>query len=398
MPSPFVTPNMGLSEPAVGGTLSPSWALLLNADMGIIDQHNHTPGFGVQIPPSGLNINADLTFQDNNLLDLSSLVFGTEPGSPANLSLYSNGTDLFYVDSTGHAIQLTANHQPNTSTGNIQGLPSSPDGNAGIAWVNSQSTFNLLADNGTLAANLNAGTIVLRYPGSYPTPSGDYIALQAPSGLATGYALTLPLALPGVTSVLTSDTFGNLGFSNTNTLVPSGTILAFGGTSAPSGYLLCDGTSYSRTTYSSLYSVIGTAYGTVDSTHFNVPDLRGRFLRGVTGASGQDPDSASRTAMNAGGNTGNNVGSVQGNSFQTHDHTITDPGHSHNTRANNASPTIGGANWLEDGGPNTTSNTVILGTTGINGTNSTAATGTNTQASANETRPNNAYVNYIIKT
>ena len=64
-------------------------------------------------------------------------------------------------------------------------------------------------------------------------------------------------------------------------LVPTGTVLAFAGRSAPSGVLLCDGLAVSRTTYTSLFSVIGTTYGSGDgSTTFNLPDMRGRVAVG----------------------------------------------------------------------------------------------------------------------
>jgi hypothetical protein len=56
----------------------------------------------------------------------------------------------------------------------------------------------------------------------------------------------------------------------------SGVIKVFAGAAAPSGYLLCDGTSYLRATYPDLFTAIGTTFGAVDGTHFNVPDLRGR--------------------------------------------------------------------------------------------------------------------------
>ena len=66
-------------------------------------------------------------------------------------------------------------------------------------------------------------------------------------------------------------------------LVPTGTILPFAGTTAPSGYLLCDGSAISRTTYADLFAVIGTIYGTGDgSTTFNVPDGADRSLWGNT--------------------------------------------------------------------------------------------------------------------
>jgi microcystin-dependent protein len=64
-------------------------------------------------------------------------------------------------------------------------------------------------------------------------------------------------------------------------LVPTGSFIPFGGTSVPSGFLLCNGQAVSRTTYADLYAAIGTAYGNGDgSTTFNVPDMRGMFLRG----------------------------------------------------------------------------------------------------------------------
>lgn len=88
----------------------------------------------------------------------------------------------------------------------------------------------------------------------------------------------------------------------------------------PSGYLYCDGTAYSRTTYANLFAVIATNFGVGDgSTTFNVPDTRGAFTRGVSDASGNDPDASSRTAVN-GGNAGNNVGSSQGWQIQSHTH------------------------------------------------------------------------------
>lgn len=67
--------------------------------------------------------------------------------------------------------------------------------------------------------------------------------------------------------------------------VPSGCVLPFAGAGVvPAGFLLCNGAAVSRTTYASLYSAIGTTYGVGDeSTTFNLPDFRGRFLRGYDG-------------------------------------------------------------------------------------------------------------------
>jgi len=60
-------------------------------------------------------------------------------------------------------------------------------------------------------------------------------------------------------------------------VIPAGTITMFGGSSAPTGYLLCDGSAVSRTTYADLFTAIGTTYGTGDgSTTFNVPNVKGK--------------------------------------------------------------------------------------------------------------------------
>jgi microcystin-dependent protein len=62
-------------------------------------------------------------------------------------------------------------------------------------------------------------------------------------------------------------------------IVPPGVIWSYGGTTAPPGFLLCDGSAVSRTTYAALFAVIGTTFGAGDgSTTFNLPDLRGRAI------------------------------------------------------------------------------------------------------------------------
>jgi microcystin-dependent protein len=153
--------------------------------------------------------------------------------------------------------------------------------------------------------------------------------------------------------------------------VPAGTIIAYGGPVVPSGWLLCDGSAVSRTMYANLFTAVGTVSGSGDgASTFNLPDLRGRFLRGVDGMAGNDPDSASRTAAAPGGNVGNLVGSVEADSFASHTHLMN----------RSAAP------W----GPGGTSVSNIAYDS-TSGSIATAATG------GNETRPKNAYVNYIIK-
>ena len=173
------------------------------------------------------------------------------------------------------------------------------------------------------------------------------------------------------------------GTDNSGGALPEGMISPFGGTAAPTGWLLCDGSAVSRTTYSTLFAAIGVAYGSGDgSTTFNLPDLRGRFMRGVDGTANNDPDKASRTASNTGGNTGNNVGSLQVDEFNLH-------GHPYRTGSNGSSTNDAGGLALETA--NQESWPAFNGTPTSNRYEMIGGAG------GNETRPKNVYVNYIIK-
>lgn len=109
--------------------------------------------------------------------------------------------------------------------------------------------------------------------------------------------------------------------ANNATVVPSGMIIAFAGPAenVPHGWLLCDGAEVNRSEYANLYNAIGVSWGTGDgATTFNLPDLRGMFLRGVAGTDTiGDPDANNRVSRSDnGGNTGNNVGSYQGDAIR----------------------------------------------------------------------------------
>lgn len=92
--------------------------------------------------------------------------------------------------------------------------------------------------------------------------------------------------------------------------VPSGSLVGYGGSSAPAGWLLCDGSAVSRTTYASLFTAIGTTFGVGDgSTTFNLPDARGRVLAGKDNMGGT---AANRLTAAGSGVTGTTLGSTGG--------------------------------------------------------------------------------------
>jgi microcystin-dependent protein len=92
--------------------------------------------------------------------------------------------------------------------------------------------------------------------------------------------------------------------------VPVGTVSDYGGSTAPTGWLLCYGQAISRTTYVSLYAVLGTTFGSGDgSTTFNVPDCRGRVVAGKDNMGGT---SANRLTGQTGGINGDNLGATGG--------------------------------------------------------------------------------------
>jgi microcystin-dependent protein len=71
--------------------------------------------------------------------------------------------------------------------------------------------------------------------------------------------------------------------SITTKIVPTGAILPYGGATAPSNFLLCNGSAVSRTTYVNLFAILSTSYGVGDgSTTFNLPNLQGRFPLGYS--------------------------------------------------------------------------------------------------------------------
>lgn len=207
---------------------------------------------------------------------------------------------------------------------------------------------------------------------------------------------------------------------------PSGTIMAYAGSSAPSGWLLCEGQEVSKTTYAALNDVCGTTYGAntngsggAGSTHFRLPDLRQRAPIGAGTGSGL-------TARTIGGQVGSNSVKLDAtqSGFPTHSHSITESNHTHTVATDSHSHQYGtylpgaaksgtGANLSYFGTPSAASTyptkgpsesrtfTVSKNTSNITDGSGNANVVGYTQATAESDHPSHQpslVVNYIIKT
>lgn len=142
-------------------------------------------------------------------------------------------------------------------------------------------------------------------------------------------------------------------------VIPAGTVQSFAGETAPAGYLICDGSALSRTIYSELFSIIGTTYGSGNgSTTFNIPDLRGEFIRGLDGGRGVD--------------SGRTLGSAQGQQLLTHTHDLS---------------------LFVEGYGSTSGVALLMGNVNNGGTRNTSSV----VNSGAENRPRNVALNFIIK-
>jgi len=161
----------------------------------------------------------------------------------------------------------------------------------------------------------------------------------------------------------------------------TGEIKMWTGTSAPTGYLLCDGSAVSRTVYSALYAVLGTTYGSGDgSTTFNLPNFTNRMPIGAGD-------------LYANGGTGGSKDAIVVSHTHTATSTVTDPGHTHSDNGNvltfgTTSGPDSGQSW------NATHNTGSA-TTGITVATTVASTGS---SGTNANLPPYLGVRFIVKT
>lgn len=171
-------------------------------------------------------------------------------------------------------------------------------------------------------------------------------------------------------------------------VVPTGSLISYAGSSAPTGYLLCYGQAVSRTTYANLFSAISTTYGVGDgSTTFNLPDLRGRVTVGKDNMGGTG---ANRITSGGSGVDGTTLGSTGGS--QTHTLAESElPAHNHSIVGGTTSNPLYIVNYTgADGGNPGGSNSGTV-------KDQFVTTNTGSDGAHQNTQPS-IIINYIIKT
>lgn len=280
--------------------------------------------------------------------------------------------------------------------------PIGPTGNAGPTGPNGLPSFNLTTTGFTVPAVGATATVTLVDASWCEVGAFVNVSGAAGSGQAgmlqitaiSGNQITLlnptpPPAIPnasatqaGLLAQLSGNSTDYVGGDNTchnlvaalvGLLVPTGTVLDFAGPTAPTGFVMCDGSSHSTTgTTANLFNVIGYAFGGSGSS-FNVPDLRSRSSIGA----GQGSGLTSRTLAATGGEENhvlvtaelaahNHTASQAASSASQGAHTHTDSGHLHQSPYvawSSGSNVAGGSGFTYAGeNLNTTTNSAAIST------------------------------------
>lgn len=228
-----ITPNMQLPVPVAGQEPGPQYAFDVDSCFTLLDSHDHSPGRGVQITPSGLNINASFNIQNQQLNNVGSALFFLQTAQPVlSQSLYAfpggespARPDLWYYDGTTQ-IQIT-------KAGNVNAAAASIPGES-----YSGGTFFWKQGSGSsVPANFDIGSITIR-PNVASTSNGSTV-LGATSGsfslqLPNASTSLLPSGLPASTVLATVDSSGNISTLAAGT---SGQVLTSQGISGPPQFI-----------------------------------------------------------------------------------------------------------------------------------------------------------------
>lgn len=319
------TSGLTLTIPTKG---TRNWAETIRTAISAISGHDHT-GSG-----KGKQLTAD-AFADNTLTD-SKFYLRSNNYLRARNAAATAFLDLLKADSSDNTL-----------------LNSAAILQLAIAGV---TKLSLAATGLTPAAALDIGTSGNKFKDLYL--SGDITV----GGTVDGVDIASRDAdLAAVEDLADKNAADIASLSGASGLVPSGTIVMTGRTTAPTGYLHCNGAAVSRSTYASLFSAIGTTYGAGDgASTFNVPDLRGRF------ALGKASSGTGSTLGQTGGALGHtHTGPSHQHTF-SHSHTV--PNHTHTVKKHYHGMGSGADLNITSSGSHTHTGVTDTGNSGYDGT------------------------------
>lgn len=223
-----VLPSMGLTLPTRGPSGAGLWGDTDDANLALIDTHNHAFGQGDRVPTAGVNINADLPFgalwapTQLHRVQFSAIAGAALTGGQ-RLSLFvSDGTgglvanELYYLTNLGASIRFTNGSALNVGT--FSGTIGGDYGSVGaqLNYTDSSKTYDFkesTVDSHGWARVQCGGLRLIEFN----TTETFFVAHNAPAALGASYSLAWPTALPGANgTLLQSDNAGNLSFANTS--------------------------------------------------------------------------------------------------------------------------------------------------------------------------------------
>ena len=275
----------------------------------------------------------------------------------------ATGASLTFRTSGGTGFTLPSNEWVFAITDGASAVNTTPTSLSGYARLSASQVFTG-ANTFTSSVNIT-GPVSVSASAAFTLPVDIRAALSV-TGAATftsAVAINAPLSVTGaavftstvniskslVVAATVESTLGGVKFPD-GTLqstaatsasgIPAGSVFDYAGTAAPSGYLLCFGQAVSRSTYSDLFTAIGTTFGSGDgSTTFNLPDLRGRVAAGKDDMGGS---AANRITSGGSGITGTTLGAAGGT--QTHTLTTAEmPAHTHTSGFGSGSTVFSGS-------------------------------------------------------
>ena len=256
--------------------------------------------------------------------------------------------------------------------------------NAIVVSAISPSDFSLTAGKTLkfVAPFTNTGSTTLN-----PLTLGSIVIKRVTASAGTVDLAGSELISGGVYDVLFNGT--NFILMNPTAVDQPGAILPYGGATAPAGYLLPFGQSVLRADYPGLFAAIGTTWGSVDGTHFTLPDLRGRSVFGKDNMGGS---AASRITTAGSGIDGVTLAAAGGSQLiATHQHTV--PDHTHATTA----PNIGNVSGISGANFQANNGVASFVTGGVSGGAFATTGNTLSTSSGTANMPPAAIVNYLIR-